>query len=133
MSSSDRLGYSFIIIKGSLSFSLNDIYYGTTTLINNLYVLELNSIILNINVKKTKHGELNPTYLWHYTPDYVNPTSILKLQKEGFLKSLDLYSSNKCELYLLSKMTNSPFFRHSERVTKLLNIIYYDVYGPLTM
>lgn len=42
-------------------------------------------------------------------------------------------SYNECESCLLGKITKSPFIRHNERATKLLDIIHNDVCRPLTM
>ena len=131
ISALDKQGYHFVITNGLLSFSLNGVLYGTTSLYNGLYVLNLNNKdILNVEIKKVKQGDLNPTYLWHCRLGHINKTRIAKLHKNGVLDPFDFQSYEVCESCLLGKMTKSPFTGNSERASELLSIIHSDVCGP---
>ncbi|KAI5437995.1 hypothetical protein KIW84_023937 [Lathyrus oleraceus] len=59
----DKFGFSFIIKNNCCSIYLNDIFYATAQMNNGLYVLDLEMPIYNINTKRMKPNELNPTYL----------------------------------------------------------------------
>ena len=61
----DKIGFSFIIKHKCCSIYLNDMFYGIAQLINGLYVLNLDIPIYNINTKRVKSNDSNPTYLWH--------------------------------------------------------------------
>ena len=49
----------------------------------------------------------------------------------SLLKVSDLEGLPTCKSCLKGKMTNAPFVGHSERSTRLLNLIHTDVCGPL--
>ena len=134
MSVLDCFGYSFLIANGLMSFSLNGIQYGTASLHNGLYFLDLNDKqCFSLENKKAKYGEYNQTYLWHCRLVHVNQTCIAKLHKDGVLDPFDFQSYEVCKSCLLGKMTKSPFTGHSERATELLGIIHSDECRLLTM
>ena len=56
-----------------------------------------------------------------------------KLHSNGLLESLDYESLDACEPCLVEKMTKTPFFGTMERATNLLEIIYTDVCGPMSV
>ena len=60
----DLDGYSFVIKNNKITIHRNDIYYGNAILDNGLYILDLNNnkSIYNIDTKRVKSNELNPTY-----------------------------------------------------------------------
>ena len=125
----DKLGFSFVIKNKCCSIYLNDIYYGYAHLINGLYVLDLDMPVLNINTKRIKSNDSNPTYLWHCCLGHINEKRISRLHKDGLLDSFDFESYEACESCLLGKMTKTP--GHGERAKDLLGLIHTDVYGPL--
>ena len=127
----DKIGFSFIIKDNCCSIYLNDMFYGIAQLINGLYVLNLDMPIYNINTKRVKSNDSNPTYLWHCRLGHINENRISKLHKDGILDSFDFESYETCESCLMGKMTKAPFKGHSERAIGLLDLIHTDVCGPL--
>ena len=105
---------------------------------DNHYVLKLerqhDNNIYNVNTKRIKINELNPTYLWHCRLGHINEKRLEKLHKDGLLSSFDFKSYEACESCLLGKMTKAPFTGHSEseRAPDLLGIIHSDVCGPMS-
>ena len=55
-----------------------------------------------------------------------------KLHADGLLKSFDFESFETCEACLLGKMTKTSFAGHSERASKLLELVHTDVCGPMS-
>ena len=56
---------------------------------------------------------------------------ISKLLNNGYLDPFDYESFTTYESCLVSKMTKSLFTEHGKRATKLLELIYSDVCGPM--
>ena len=109
-------------------------FYGNAYLSNGLYVLNLEQPkpIYNIDTKRFKSNDLNPTYFWHCRLGHVNEKRILKLHQDGLIHSFGLESFETCESCLLGKMTKAPFAGHSERASDLLGLIHTDVCGPIS-
>ena len=129
----DKNGFSFIIKGQCCSIYLNEIFYGSAQLFNGLYILNLDMPIYNINTKRAKLIEFNPTYLWHCRLGHANEKRISKLHKDGLLDPFDFESYGTCESCLLGKMTKCPFKGHNERASDLLGLIHTDVCGPLSI
>ena len=127
-------GFHFIIKNNILSIYNADIFYGNAHLPNGLYVLNLEQPkpIYNIDNKRFKSNDLNPTYFWHCCLDHVNEKRILKLHQDGLIHSFDLESFETCESCLLGKMTKAPYVGHIEKASDLLGLIHIDVYGPIS-
>ena len=53
--------------------------------------------------------------------------------KDGLLESLDYESFDACESCLMDKMTKTAFSETMERATHLLEIIYTNVCGPMSV
>jgi hypothetical protein len=85
----DKFGFAFIFKNNCCSIYLNDIFYATAQMNNGLYVLDFDLPIYNINTKRLKPNELNPSYLWHCRLGHINEKRISKLHKDGFLESFD--------------------------------------------
>ena len=109
-------------------------FYGIAHLSNGLYVLnfEQPKPIYNIDTKRFKSNDLNPTYFWHCRLGHVNENCILKLHQDGLIHSFGLESFETCESCLLGKMTKALFVGHSERASDLLGLIHTDVCGPIS-
>ena len=122
-------GFHFIIKNNIFSIYNADIFYGNAHLSNGLYVLNLEQPkpIYNIDTKRLKSNDLNPTYFWHYRLGHVNEKRILKLHQDGLIHSFET-----CESCLLGKMTKAPFAGHSERASDLLGLIHTDICGPIS-
>ena len=100
----DKSGFSFAIKNNVCSIYRNDLFYGIAYGTCGLYVLDLQAPIFNMNTKKIKTAESNPTYLWHCRLGHINEKRISKLHKDGILESFDFESIDKCEACLLGKM-----------------------------
>ena len=87
-------------------------FYAISQLINGLYVLNVDMPIYNINTKRVKSNDSNPTYLWHCCLGHINENHIFKLHKDGMLDSFDFESYETCESCLMGKMIKVPFKGH---------------------
>ena len=127
-------GFHFIIKNNIFSIYNANIFYGNAHLSNGLYVLNLEQPkpIYNIDTKRFKSNDLNPTYFWHCRLGHVNEKRILKLHQDGLIHSFDLESFETCESCLLGKMTKASFAGHSERASDLLGLRHTDVCGPIS-
>ncbi|WJX77910.1 hypothetical protein P8452_61178 [Trifolium repens] len=129
----DKFGFSFIIKNNCCSIYLNDIFYASAQMYNGLYVLDLETPVYNINTKRMKPNELNPSYLWHCRLGHINERRISKLHKDGLLDSFDYESYDTCRSCLIGKMTKTPFTGIGVRANDLLALIHTDVCGPLNI
>ncbi|KAK2414511.1 hypothetical protein P8452_13305 [Trifolium repens] len=129
----DKFGFSFMIKNNCCSIYLNDIFYANAQMYNGLYVLDLETPVYNINTKRMKPNELNPSYLWHCRLGHINERRISKLHKDGLLDSFDYESYDTCRSCLIGKMTKAPFKGKGERANDLLALIHTDVCGPLNI
>jgi hypothetical protein len=126
-------GYEFIIKNKCCSIFLNGMLYGNCPLVNGLYILDLEDItIYNIDTKKPRLNDLNPTFVWHCRLGHINEKRMQKLHKDGLLHSFDFESFDTCESCLLGKMTKTPFTGRSERTNELLALVHTDVCGPMS-
>jgi hypothetical protein len=90
--------------------------------VNGLYVLDLDDkYVCNINAKRARLNDLNPTFIWHRRLDHINEKRIERLHNDGLLSSFDFESFDTCESCLLRKMTSD-----------LLGLIHIDVCGPMS-
>ena len=128
-------GFHYIIKNHIFSIYNANIFYGNAHISNGLYVLNLEQPkpIYNIDTKRFKSNDLNPTYFWHCRLGHVNEKRILKLHQGGQIHSFDLESFETCESCLLGKMTKAPFIGHSERASDLLGLIHTNVCGPISL
>ncbi|KAK8600839.1 hypothetical protein V6N12_050687 [Hibiscus sabdariffa] len=127
----DKIGFEIIIKNNSCSFFYNNLFYGTTQLINGLYILNQENMIFNINTKKLKTNDSNQTYLWHCRLGHISERRISKLHKDGLLDPFVFEQLDVCESCLLGKMTKAPFSGKGERASDLLGLIHSDVCGPM--
>jgi hypothetical protein len=124
--------YEIIIKNNHCSIYYNGIFYAHCPLVNGLYVLDLeDKSVCNINTKRARLNNLNPTFIWHCRLGHINEKHIERLHKDGLLNSFDFESFDTCESCLLQKMTISSFSGQSERVSDLLGLEHSDVCGPI--
>jgi hypothetical protein len=103
-------GYEIIIKNKYCLIYYNGIFYAHYPLVNGLYVLYLkDKYVYNINTKRARLNDLNPTFIWHCRLGQINEKCIEKLHKDGLLISFDFKSFDKYESCLLRKMTKAPF------------------------
>jgi hypothetical protein len=126
-------GYEIIIKNKRCSIYYNDILYAHCPLVNGLYILDLeDKPVYNINAKRFRPNDLNPTFIWHCRLGHINEKHIQKLHKYGLLSLFDFESFDTCESCLLGKMTKAPFTSQSERASDLLGLVHTDVCGPMS-
>ncbi|VFQ84441.1 unnamed protein product, partial [Cuscuta campestris] len=128
----DKAGFSFVVKDKTLSVFRNDIFYASAKMTNSLYVLDMDTTIYNVDVKRNKPNSLNLAYLWHCRLGHINEKRISKLHRSGVLDSFDFQSYDVCKSCLLGKMTKAPFTGHGERASDLLGLIHSDVCGPIS-
>ena len=105
-------GFHFIIKNNIFSiYNAYIFFYRNAHLSNGLYVLNLEQPkpIYNINTKRFKSNDLNPTYFWHCRLGHVNEKRILKLHQDGLIHSFGLKSFETCESCLLGKNDQGSF------------------------
>jgi GAG-pre-integrase domain/Integrase core domain len=109
------------------------IFYGSSQVVNGIYVLEMDNQVLNINNKRLKSSRESETLIWHHRLGHINETHIKKLQEVGLLSCFDLESIATCESCLSGKMTKAHFTKKSERSKDLLGLVHSDVCGPMSI
>uniref|UniRef100_A0A0A8YXZ9 GAG-pre-integrase domain-containing protein n=1 Tax=Arundo donax TaxID=35708 RepID=A0A0A8YXZ9_ARUDO len=125
-------GYEIIIKNKCCSIYYNDMLYAYCPLVNGLYILDLeDKFVYNINAKRLRANNLNPTFIWHCRLDHINEKRIEKLHKDDLLSSFNFESFDTCKSCLFGKMTKAPFTGQSERASELLRLVHTDVCGPM--
>ena len=117
-------GYSFASENNGCAISKNNMFVAFASIVNGLFVLNLDdSPICNINAKRPRLADLNPTYMWHCRLGHISEKRLKKLHDDGLLSSFDFESYETCEACLLGKMTKTPFTGFPERASDLLGLI----------
>jgi hypothetical protein len=101
--------------------------------VNGLYVLDLeDKSICNINAKRARLNDLNPTFIWHCRLGIINEKRNGRFHMDGLLSSFDFELFDTFESCLLGKMTKTPFTGQSEKVSDLLGLVHTNVCGPMS-
>ena len=119
----DRKGFHIVVKDKCCSLYMNDVFYASAPLSNGLYVLDLEVLVYNINAKRIKPNNLNPTYLWHCRLGHIGERRISKLHRDGLLDSFDYESFEVYESCLLGKMTKALFTGQGEGL-----VMFWDSY-----
>jgi len=127
-----RQGYVADIKNNGCSIYLHGMFHGYAPVSDGLFILNLESEVFNINVKRLKPNDLNMTYFWHCRLGHISWNRMRKLHGDGLLGLSDLESFETCESCLLGKMTKSPFAKSCERASDLLGLVHSDVCGPMS-
>ena len=90
-------------------------------------------IFIILKPKGCKFNNDSATYLWHCRLGDIGVKRMKKIHADGLLESLDYESLDACEPGLMGKMTKTPFSRTLERASDLLEIIFTDVCGPMSV
>ncbi|VFQ67530.1 unnamed protein product, partial [Cuscuta campestris] len=88
----DKAGFSFVVKDKTLFVFRNDIFYASAKMTNGLYVLDMDTAVYNVDVKRNKPNSLNLAYLWHCRLGHINEKRISKLHRSGVLDSFDFQS-----------------------------------------
>jgi GAG-pre-integrase domain len=101
-------GFSFIIKDNDCSIYKYELYYGSSFIMNGLYMLKINKHVFNIN-KRLKTSHENMTFMWHCRLGHINEKCIKKLHEVGLLGNFNIETINACESCLRGKMTKVSF------------------------
>jgi hypothetical protein len=83
-------GYDIIIKNKRCSIYYNGFFYAHCALVNGLYVLDLeDKFVCNINTKRARLNDLNPTFIWNCRLGHINEKCIERLHKVVLLSSFD--------------------------------------------
>ena len=128
----DKMGYTLIIKDKCCSIYLGSKLVATAPLINGLYLIDVSSYNLQVDValKKSKQG-VNEAYLWHCRLGHVGDGRLQKLHKDAYLGAFDYESFATCESCIMGKLPKSPFSGIGERAKGILELIHSDVCGPM--
>jgi GAG-pre-integrase domain len=81
--------FSFVIKDNGCSIYKYELYYGSSFMMNGLYMLEINKPVFNIN-KRLKTSHENMTFMWHCRLGHINEKRIKSYMKLDFLVILIL-------------------------------------------
>ena len=132
--------FSISFINNEIVISRNglDIFYAKPK--NGLHVLRLtknNSELFKVehpkSNKRQKVSHSDNTYLWHLRLSHIKLDRINRLVKDGPLRKLNVGTLPICESCLEGKMTKRPFSTKGERSKEPLQLVHYDVCGPLSV
>jgi hypothetical protein len=65
--------FSFVIKDNGCSIYKYELYYGSSFMMNGLYMMEINKPVFNIN-KQLKISHENMTFMWHCRLGHINET-----------------------------------------------------------
>jgi hypothetical protein len=103
-------GYEITIKNKRCSIYYNGIFYAHCPLVNGLYIPDLeDKSVYNINAKRARPNDLNPTFIWHCHLGHINEKHIERLRKDGLLSSFDFESFDTCQSCLLGKNDQITF------------------------
>ena len=136
----DVLGFDFRIGHGCFSLYHGINLYGTGSLSDTLYCLNLNSTfvnsLFNVDVKYDvgmKRSALNESSadLWHKRLGHISKERILRLIKSEVLPQLDFTDwNNTCVDCIKGKQTKHVSKQAATRSSGLLDLIHTDICGP---
>ena len=76
---------------------------------------------------------MNKTYLWHLHLGHINLKRISRLVQNGPLGSLELEALPLYDSRLEGKMTRRPVMAKGYRAKEQLELVHYDLCGPMTI
>ena len=89
----NKLGYSFLFKNNSCSIYMNDKIIKNEILTNSLFILDVRSTIMNMDVNvKRKREKVNDSFLWYCRLGHIEEERIHKLHKGGYLDPFDYES-----------------------------------------
>jgi GAG-pre-integrase domain len=124
-------GFSFVIKDNGCSIYKDKLFYGSSFMMNGLYMMEIDKPVFNIN-KRLKISHESMTFMWHCRLGHINKKHIKKLYEVGLLGNFNIETINTCESCLRGKMTKVSFSKKGERTSDLLALIHTDVCGPMS-
>ena len=71
-------GFTFKIKNKYISIFQNDMFFDSAKMFNEIYILNLQSSILNIKSKRLKSNHTTNLYLWHYQLGHINDKHLIR-------------------------------------------------------
>jgi len=63
--------------------SKNDMFVAFASIVNGLFILNLDdALVCDISVKRPRHNELCPTYMWHCRLDHISENRMKRLYSD---------------------------------------------------
>ena len=81
--------YNFEIGNKGISIFWNDMFFGSAEMFNEIYILNLQSPILNVESKRLKSNHAMISLLWHCRLDHINDKNLTRLHNDGYLDSFN--------------------------------------------
>jgi len=129
----DKYGFPCSFGNNKVSLSNNSKIVGYGSLIDNLYMLDMersSNEILKIESRGTKHKFINNyATLWHKRLGHISKQRIQRLVSEGILEPLDMSDFEVCIQCIKGKQTDKRNF-NAERAKDVLELIHTDICGP---
>nr|GEY47314.1 retrotransposon protein, putative, Ty1-copia subclass [Tanacetum cinerariifolium] len=131
------LGFNHTIASNGIFVSLNGLFYFSVVSVNGVFEIDMNNNVSKndnnslFSINKKRKLDLDSSYIWHCKLAHIGKTRMQKIQREGFLESVNDESFEKYESCISRKMTKKPFNNNIERATNLLGLIHTDMCGPL--
>lgn len=129
----DKFGFSCSFGNNKFSLSNNSNIVGYGSLIDNLYMLDIersSTEILQIESRGTKRKFINNSAtLWHKRLGHISKQRIQRLVSEGILEPLDMSDFEVCIQCIKGKQTDTRNF-NAERAKDILELIHTDICGP---
>ena len=130
----DKLGFNFRISNGSFSLYKDLYYYGSGTLIDELYCFNLDVKFVEslFHVEHSNHivCKENSAFLWYQRLGHISKEKMLRLMKSEILPKLDFSDWDVCLDCIKGKQTKHISKNPATRSSQLLKLIHTDLCGP---
>ena len=94
-------GFSFTSENNGCAISKNNIFVTFASIVNGLFVLNLDdSHVCNINAKRPRLADLNPTYRWHCRLGHISEKRMKKLHSDGLAQVFQREHQNYWNSYI---------------------------------
>ena len=130
-----EFGYSCSFGNGKMSFFQYSNMVGTSSLVDNLYKLDINVLHINESLHASDCGTKrkltyeNSSMLWHKRLGHISKQRIQRLVPEGILDSLNFSNLKSCIECIKGKQTNIRKIG-ANRSLGVLKLVHTDICGP---
>ena len=132
----DCLGFNFKIPNGVFYLYRHTYYYGSCTLCDGLYRLNLNvnftNSLFNVEHVSNSKGNVqneNSAFLWHQRLGHISKERMMRLVKNEILPQLDFGDWDVCVDCIKGKQTKHISKNSTIRSNELLELIHTDICG----
>uniref|UniRef100_A0A2P2MWM4 Retrovirus-related Pol polyprotein from transposon TNT 1-94 n=1 Tax=Rhizophora mucronata TaxID=61149 RepID=A0A2P2MWM4_RHIMU len=133
----DEVGFNLKIGNGAFSLYRHSYYYGSGTLVDDLYRFNLDAMYADslflvehgIGNKRNVHDDCS-AFLWHQRLGHISKERILRLVKSDILSQLDFTNWDVCVDCIKGKQTGHTSKYPAMRSNAPLELIHTDICGP---